>query len=201
MMALFDWIIRKHPPLSRMTRQELRRQELLLQRDRDQLLKRINDLAAKKQEIFDRGRVEKSPEVRRLLAQEFDLKTTEQLMAGRQLNIRSKEALTFTRMRMLRESADRSKSRGMNGGLLGQRDLLALERLIESDAISTEMYEDRLDAMLRTDGNNGEGLLTPGSRQVLDVWEQMDTGLLGDAAQAFDEADRRVRERHQAQTE
>jgi hypothetical protein len=32
---------------------------------------------------------------------------------------------------------------------------------------------------------------------VLDVWEQMDTGLIADEGQAFDEAERRVRERHQ----
>jgi hypothetical protein len=81
-----------------MTRQELRRQELLLARDREQLLKRITDAAAKKQDIFERGRQEKSPELRRILAQEFDLKTTEQMMTGRQLNIRSKEFLTVSRM-------------------------------------------------------------------------------------------------------
>src|SRR5438552_9452256 len=101
-MALFDWLTKRNKPLSQMTRQELRRQELLFNRDRDQLLKRVTDLAVKKQDIFDRGRQEKSPEVRRVLAQEFDLKTTEQLMSSRQLNIRSKEAITVTRMRMLR---------------------------------------------------------------------------------------------------
>jgi hypothetical protein len=196
-MALFDWLSKKNKPLSQMTRTELRRQELLLNRDRDQLVKRVTDLAAKKQEIFDRGRQEKSPEVRRVLAQEFDLKTTEQLLSSRQLNIRSKEAITVTRMRMLRENSDKAKARGSKLGMIGEKDLIALEKMIASDEITSEMYQERLDSMLHI-GEEGESVLTPGSKQVLDVWEQMDTGLIADAGQAFDEADRRVRERHKA---
>lgn len=197
-MALFDWLTNRSKSLSQMTRQELRRQELLLARDRDQLLKRINDSATRKQEIFDKGRQEKSPEVRRILAQEFDLKTTEQLMIARQLNIRSKEYLTVTRMRMLRENADKAKSMGSKLGMIGEKDLIALEKMIENDNITAEMYQDRLDSMLQVGGDEGESLLTPGSKQVLDIWEQMDTGLIADPNQAFDEADRRVRERHKA---
>jgi len=197
-MALFDWLTKKNKPLSQMTRQELRRQELLLQRERDQLIKKIEETAAKKQAIFERGRTEKSPEIRRVLAQEFDLKTTEQLMAARQLNIRSKEAITVTRMRMLRENADRAKARGSRLGLIGEKDLIALDKMIQSDAITAEMYQERLDSMLQIGDEDAESVLTPGSRQVLDIWEQMDTGLIADASQGFDEADRRVRERHKA---
>jgi hypothetical protein len=200
-MGLFDWLTKKGKPLSAMTRQELRRQELLLARDREQLLKRITDAAAKKQDIFERGRQEKSPELRRILAQEFDLKTTEQMMTGRQLNIRSKEFLTVSRMRMLRENAERAKARGSKLGLISERDIITLEKMIENDAITAEMYQERLDSMLQVGSEDGESMLTPGSKQVLDVWEQMDTGLMKDSGQAFDEADRRVRERHQAQAE
>ncbi|MFH1417975.1 MAG: hypothetical protein ABII12_06790 [Planctomycetota bacterium] len=197
-MGLFDWLTKKSKSLSQMTRQELRRQELLLQRDRDRLLKRVTDLAAKKQEIFERGGQEKSPEVRRVLAQEFDLKTTEQLMTSRQLNIRSKEALTVTRMRMLRENADKAKAMGSKVGMISEKDIVSLEKMIENEAITTEMYQDRLDSMLSVGLQEGESALSPGSQQVLDIWDQMDTGLIKDTGDAFDEADRRVRERHQA---
>lgn len=197
-MGLFDWLTKRNKSLSQMTRQELRRQELLLNRDRDQLLKRVSDCATKKQEIFERGRQEKSPEVRRILAQEFDLKTTEQLMAGRQLNMRTKEYLTVSRMRMLRENADKARSMGSKIGMIGERDMVALEKMIENDKITAEMYQERLDSMLSVGADEGETILTPGSKQVLDVWEQMDTGLIEDAGQAFDEADKRVRERHKS---
>ncbi len=197
-MGLFDWLTKTKKSLSQMTRQELRRQELLLNRDRDQLIKRINQLAEQKQEIFQKGRVEKSPEVRRVLAQEFDLRTTEQLMGTRQLNIRSKEALTVTRMRMLRENAERAAARGSKLGFISEKDLVALEKMIENDTITSEMYQSRLDDMLQLGAADGESALSPGTQQVLDVWEQMDTGLINDETQAFDEAERRVRERHKA---
>ena len=64
-------------------------------------------------------------------------------------------------------------------------------RLALSKMLSKEGYEVFL-------AEEGESALSPGSQQVLDVWEQMDTGLIKDAGEAFDEADRRVRERHQA---
>ncbi|MBK8270005.1 MAG: hypothetical protein IPK83_17585 [Planctomycetes bacterium] len=197
-MGLFDWLTKSSKSLSQMTRSELRRQELLLQRERDQLIKRISDLARQKQDTFDKGRSEKSPEVRRVLAQEFDLKTTEQLMASRQLNIRSKEAVTVTRMRMLRENAERAKARGSKLGLISEKDLVSLEKMIENDNITADMYQERLDDMLKTGLEEGESMLTPGTQQVLDIWDQMDTGLVKDKDQAFEEADRRVRERHKA---
>ncbi len=196
-MGLFDWLTQKNKSLSQMTRSELRKQELLLNRDRDRLVKRITDLSDKKKDIFEKGRGETAPEVRRMLAQDFDLKETEQRMCSRQLNIRSKEALTVTRMRMLRENADRAKARGSKVGMIGERDLVSLEKMIENESITMEMYQDRLDSALQL-GEEGESALTPGSQQLLDVWDQMDTGLIKDPDAAFEEAERRVRERHQA---
>ena len=56
----------------------------------------------------------------------------------------------------------------------------------------------KLDDMLKIGREEGEGSLSPGSQQVLDIWDQMDTGLMKDSGEAFEEADRRVRERHKA---
>ena len=70
---------------------------------------------------------------------------------------------------------------------------IPLEKMIENDAITSEMYADRLDSILKVGLEEGESALTPGSQQVLDVWDQMDTGLIKNAGEAFDEADRRVR--------
>ncbi|MBI4579765.1 MAG: hypothetical protein HY718_08690 [Planctomycetes bacterium] len=199
-MNLLDWLRRKNKPLSKMTRQELRRQELLLDKDRTQLLKKIEKLAADKQGLFERGASEKTPEVRRMLAQEFELKTSEQLMLGRQLNVRSKEAMTVARMRMIRENLERGKAHGSRLGLVSEKDLLRLGRLIESDAISVEMYQQRLDEMLALGAGVDEGAagLSEAGRSVMDIWAKMDTGLIKDPGEGLDEADRRVREQHAA---
>jgi hypothetical protein len=198
--SFLDWLLKARKPLSRMSRAELRRQELLLEKDRTQLLNRITRIAKDKQGIFEQGTKETTPEVRRVLAQEFELKTTEQLMLARQLNIRSKEMLTVSRLRMLRENADRAGKSGRLG-LISQADLLRLGKLIESDAVRAEVYQERLDAILSVGSSADERAagLTEAGQTVMKVWEKLDTGAITDTAQAFDEADRSVRERHAAE--
>ena len=201
-MVFLDWLPKRKRPLSRMTRSELRRQELLLEKDRTQLLNKVNKIARDKQELFERGVKEKTPEVRRAFAQEFDLKTTEQLMLARQLNIRSKEMLTVSRLRMLRENADRAGS-SSKLGLIGEVDMLRLGRLIESDAVKAEVYQERLDEILSVGAAVDEGAagLSEAGQAVMDVWDKMDAGAIADATEGFDEADRGVRDRHAAAEE
>ena len=198
-MALLEWLTKRKKPLAQMSRSELRRQELLLGKDRTQLLNKVTKLAKEKQTLFENGAAEKTPEVRRMFAQEFELRTTEQLMLSRQLNIRSKELLTVSRLRMLRENADRAGA-SASLGLIRESDILRLGRLIESDAIRAEMYQERLDEILSVGASADEGAsaLSEAGRGVLDVWAKMDAGDLTNAQEAFDQADRSVRERHAA---
>ncbi len=198
-MAFLEWLTKRKKPLSRMTRSELRRQELLLEKDRTQLLNKITKIAKDKHELFERGAEEKTPEVRRVLAQEFELKTTEQLMLARQLNVRSKEMLTVSRLRMLRENADRA-GKSSKLGLISQTDILRLGKMIESDAVKTELYQERLDEILAVgvEADESGAVTSDAGRTVLDVWDKMDAGAITDKTEAFDQADRSVREKHAA---
>ncbi len=197
--SLFDWLTKRKKSLSQMTRSELRRQELLLEKDRTQLLNKVTKLAKDKQEIFERGAQEKTPEVRRMLAQEFELRTSEQLMLARQLNIRSKEMMTVSRLRMLRENADRMGQAGKLG-LITPGDLLRLGKLIEADSVKSEVYQERLDDILSLGAEVDEGAagLGDAGETVLGVWDKMDAGAITDTAEAFEEADRSVRDRQAA---
>lgn len=198
-MGFLEWLTKRKTPVSRMTRAELRRQELLLEKDRTQLLNKVLKIAKGKEELFQRGLQEKTPEVRRMLAQEFELKTTEQLMLARQLNIRSKELMTVSRLRMLRENAERTGDMG-SLGLISEKDLLRLGKLIEADSVRTEMYQERLDEILAigAEVDAGAAALSEAGKTVLDIWEKMDQGVITDEKEGFDEADRRVRERQAA---
>ncbi len=201
-MAFLDWLTKRKKPLSQMTRSELRRQELLLEKDRAYLLGKITRIGRDKEELFKRGKQERIPEVRRELAREFELKTTEQLMLSRQLNIRSKEMITVSRLRMLRENADRAGARGALG-LISQTDMLRLGKLIESDAVKAEVYQERLDEILSIGASVDEGSasLSEAGQGVMDIWEKMDAGAIADDAEAFEQADRSVREKHAAPEE
>lgn len=197
--SLLEWLTKRKKPLSQMTRSELRRQELLLEKDRSRMLKRIEKIAGEKQKLFERGAADKSPELRRILAQEFELKTTEQLMVARQLNIRSKEMLTVSRLRMLRENAERIGPDASKLGLISEKDILKLGKLIENDSIRAEVYQQRLDEILEIGAGVDEGsaALSEAGQTVMNVWDKMDTGDIPET-EAFDEADRRVREQYQA---
>lgn len=195
-MAFLEWLTKRKKPLSQMTRAELRRQELMLEKDRAQLLRRVTKLAKEKQGLFERGAEDKTPEVRRMLAQEFELRTTEQLMLARQLNIRSKEVMTVSRLRMMRESADRA-GQSSKLGLISEKDMLRLGKLIESDAVKSEVYQERLDEILSIGAEVDEraASLSDAGQTVMNIWEKMDNKVITDKTEAFDEADRSVRER------
>ncbi len=202
-MSLLDWLTNRKKGLADLSRTELRRQELLIEKDRSRMMSRIRKLADEKRKVFETGATERTPEVRRALAQEFEMKTTEQLMVARQLNLRSKELLTVSRLRMLRESHDRSAKIGGKLGLVSERDMLKLGKLIEKDSIRAEVYQERLDEVLRLGAEVDEGSsgLSESGSEVMGIWERMDNGAIADTSEAFDEADRRVRDQQQAATD
>lgn len=197
-MNFFEWLLTKRKTLATMSLAELRAQELLLANDRNRIQARIARLAQEKQQVIEKGAKEKTPELRRTLAQQFDLLHTEQMMLARHLNIRSKEHLTVSRLRMLRETAERSGARGR--GLISDGDLALIERLIESDQITAEMYQERLDALLQVghEADRESAGLSPAGQELLKIWNDLDAGLIKDTAVAFDEAERRVREQQKA---
>src|SRR3978361_35660 len=111
-MALIDKIFGRKKSLSELDRTALRKEEILLGKQRDRLFKKIQTISDTKQAIFKQGATQKSPELRKALAQDFELKTQEQLMAARELNLRSKELMTVSRLRMVKENNERGRSLG-----------------------------------------------------------------------------------------
>lgn len=201
-MNFFEWLTTRRKTLGSMNATELRAQEMLLCSERDRMAARVNKLATDKQKLVERGAKEKTPELRRTLAQQFDLLHTEQMMLAKHLNIRSKEALTVTRLRMLRESAERSGASVAQAatGLIRESDLALIERLIENDTIGAELYQERLDEILRLSiaGTEGSGAISAAGQELMKIWSDMDAGLIKDAASATEEAERRMRERQKA---
>src|SRR3954469_423642 len=145
-MALIDKIFGHKKTLSELNRQELRKEEILLTKQRDRLFKRIEQMSADKQKIFQQGATQKSPELRKALAQDFELKTQEQLMAARELNLRSKELMTVSRLRLIKENQERGRALG--GLNVSDKDVAMISQWIEDDAVSQDMYVDRLNQIL-----------------------------------------------------
>ena len=200
-MNFFEWLTTRRKTLATMSVTELRAQEMLLENDRNRMQAKVRQLAGEKEKIVEQGANEKTPVVRRTYAQQFDLMHTEQMMTALQLNTRSKELLTVSRLRMLRETA--AGARGAAGAPVRIRDgdLEVITRLIESDQISSEIYQQRLDEILASaqGGDEQAAGLSPAGQELMRIWGDLDAGLIKDTHAAFDEAERRVRERGAAE--
>src|SRR5215469_4104088 len=145
-MALIDKIFGRKKTLSELDRQELRKEEILLTKQRDRLFKKIEQISVDKQKIFQQGATQKSPELRKALAQDFELKTQEQVLSARELNLRSKELLTVSRLRMIKENNQRGRALGRLN--LTDKDVARISQWIEDDSVSQDMYQERLGQIL-----------------------------------------------------
>jgi hypothetical protein len=197
-MALIDKLFGRKKTLSHLTRQELRKEEILLTRQRDRLFARVDKIVEEKQKIFQQGAGQKSPELRKSLAQTFELKTQEQLMVARELTLRSKELLTVSRLRLIKETNERGKATGLLN--LTNGDVARITQWIGDDTVSQDTYQQRLDSILElgkdsdADSIADAGLTTAG-QELLNIWTQMDKGAVK-PDQAFTAADLAVRKRH-----
>src|SRR5882724_471768 len=199
-MALIDKIFGKKKTLSQLDKQELRREEILLTKQRDRLFKKIEQTSLDKQKIFQQGATQKSPELRKALAQDFELKTQEQMMSARELNLRSKELLTVSRLRMVKENTEGGRALGRLN--VTDKDVAKISSWIEDDSVSQDMYMERLDQILDLGQQSDKDAmaqagLTSAGQELMNIWNEMDRGALKDD-EAFEEADRAVRKKNAA---
>jgi hypothetical protein len=194
-MALIDKIFGRKKTLSELDRQELRKEEIMLTKQRDRLFKRIEQISVDKKKIFEQGSTQKSPELRKALAQDFELKTQEQLMSARELNLRSKELMTVSRLRMVRENKDRGRAMGRLN--VTDKDVAMISQWIEDDAVSQDMYLDRLNTLLDLGTQSDKDALanaglSGAGQELMNIWNELDRGTMKHE-EAFDEADKAVR--------
>src|SRR5882757_2885264 len=194
-MALIDKLFNRKKTLSQLDKQELRKEEILLTKQRDRLFKKIETIGAQKQQIFKQGATQKSPELRKALAQDFELKTQEQLMSARELNLRSKELLTVSRLRMVRENNERGRAMGRLN--LTDKDVAKISGLLEDDNVSQDLYQERLNTILDLGAQSDKDALAQAGlsgagQELMNIWNEMDRGTMKQD-EAFEEADKAVR--------
>ena len=199
-MALIDKIFGRKKTLSDLNKQELRKEEILIGKQRDRLFKRIEEIATAKQKIFQQGATQKSPELRKALAQQFELKSQEQVMVARELNLRSKELMTVSRLRIIQEGRQSGKALGRLN--VTDRDMAKITSWIEDDAVTQDMYQERLDQILDIgaqadkDALASAGLTSAGN-ELMHLWEEMDRGTLKED-EALEEANKAIRRKQGA---
>jgi hypothetical protein len=199
-MALIDKIFGRKKTLSELDRQELRKEEILLAKQRDRLFKKIEQISIDKQKIFQQGATQKSPELRKALAQDFELKTQEQVLSARELNLRSKELLTVSRLRMIKENNEKGRALGRLN--LTDKDVARISTWIEDDAVTQDIYQERLNQLLDLGAQSDKDAmaaagLSGAGQELMNIWNEMDRGAIKQE-EAFEEADKAVRRRSSA---
>jgi hypothetical protein len=199
-MALLDKLFGKKKTLSQLSKSELRKEEIIIGKQRDRLFKRIEDIANAKQKIFQQGATQKSPELRKALAQQFELKSQEQVMVARELNLRSKELMTVSRLRIIQESKAAGKALGRLN--VTDKDMVRITAWIEDDAVTQDMYQERLDQILELGAQADKDALaqaglTSAGQELIHLWDQMDKGHLKED-EALEEAEKTIRRKQGA---
>ncbi len=196
-MSLFEKLFGKTKTLSQLTPAELRKEEILLGKQRDRLLAKIEQAADAKKRIFEQGAKSTSPELRKALAGEFELKTREQLMTARELNMRSKELLTVSRVRIVKEHQGAGKALGRLN--ITEKDFAKVSGWIEDDSLNQEMYVERLDELLGLGEQSDRDALAASSvgesgNELLRLWEKLDAGEV-QPEEALSTAEQAIRKR------
>jgi hypothetical protein len=200
-MSLFAKLFGKTKTLSQLSAAELRREEILIGKQRDKLMKKIELTADAKKKIFEQGAKTASPELRKALAQEFELKSKEQMMAARELNIRSKELLTVSRVRLVKENQGRSSLGGRLN--ISEADFAKIGGWIEDDAVNNEVYLEKLDELLELGAQSDSDVLNAtklgeAGTDLMSLWDKMDAGEMksDEALKQADEAITKQAEKH-----
>jgi len=181
-------IFKKPKSINKMNLKELRKAELLAEGRRRVLEKKAMKLAQKKQETFNKGAKATSLELRRTLAQQFDMTTTEERMVGRQLNLASKEVIIVSRVRTAKQNTVEAT--------IQPQDLKGIEMVMDNDSVAAEAYQEILDDALEASRlDEGKLWLSEAGKDALAAWEGLDTGAFDNTETAMAEADRNTRER------
>jgi hypothetical protein len=198
-LALFDKIFGGRKTLSDLNRKELRKEEILIGKQRDRLFKRMESINGEKQKIFEMGAKQKVPELRKSLAMDFERRTEEQLMVARELNLRTKELMTVSRLRMVKENNEGGRALGRLN--LTNKDVGRISQWIEDDAVTEEVYRERIDEILELGHQSDKDALassglTAAGEELMNIWNNLDRGEVK-KEQAFEDADAAVRRRAQ----
>jgi hypothetical protein len=175
-MGFMDWFKHGSKGLMDLSEAEIRREERFLQKDKDKLAHRLERIGAERERLFQRGAQTRDEHLRKSIALEYELKSQEMALAGREMLLKSKEVLALSRIRMLRHAG----AAGAGGLLarLSETDQVRLQRLIADAEVKEEMFSEKLDEILSSTEREGglEMALGTEGKRVLDLWQRMDEG-------------------------
>lgn len=175
-MSIID-LFKRPKRLADLRLEEVRREEARLNLRETQAIARLETMERDKEELFRKGFKLKSPIRRKQLARQFEQKKNEIVLAERELNRMSKEAVTIAAIRTALQ-----RKEDMKRGVLSILNLAEegeIQRLLEDDKISYDMYMERLGAITEASKESSGDIISEVGKEgaeLLDIWQKMDDG-------------------------
>ncbi|MBI2924056.1 MAG: hypothetical protein HYY18_23610 [Planctomycetes bacterium] len=194
-MSIID-LFKRPKRITDLKLEEVRREEARLGLRETQAIARLEQMERDKEELFRRGFKLKSPVRRKQLARQFEQKKNEIGLAERDLNRMSKEAITIAAVRMAIQRKEDQKK-----GILSILHLAEegeIQRLLEDDKISYDLYMERLGAIAEsskdTEGNIINEVGQEGA-ELLDIWQKLDEGEIDSLDAGLKLAEKKAKEK------
>jgi flagellar biosynthesis GTPase FlhF len=192
-MGVIDWLSSRKKAL---TLDDVRREEIRLGIREKQTLAKLEKAEQEREQIFQQGARVRSPLKRRQLARQYELKGRGIQMLERDLATLSKEIATVTALRLALER--RQMTRDGISKILMRLSEADLQRLLEDEKISEELYLEKLGSVLETvtEGTREilEEIASEGA-EVLEVWQKMDEGEIESVEDAMRVAREKIRQK------
>ncbi|NUN49161.1 MAG: hypothetical protein HUU15_10075 [Candidatus Brocadiae bacterium] len=157
--------------------EDVRREAARLDLREQQAIRRLEQMESAKEDLFRKGAKLKSPIRRKQLARQFEQKKNEIAIAERELNRLSKEAVTLAAIRMAVQ-----RKQDMKKGVLSILSLAEegeVQRLLEDDKISYDMYMERLGEITEATKDSSQDIVNEVGKEgaeLMDIWQKMDDG-------------------------
>lgn len=173
-MSLWETFFGRKKGGSALDLDSVRHEEKRLELREAQLVSQLEKLDGEKEKLFTEGAKTKSLARRKLYARRFSDVVARIGMLDRELNRGSKELMTLGRLRSILERTQSPLGSILSG--VGEQQAAELQRLLEDDKISEELYLQKLDGLLglATDTAYEPQDIGADGLEVLKTWEAMD---------------------------
>lgn len=200
-MSLID-LFKRPKRLADLKLEEVKREEARLSLRETQAIARMEAMEREKEEIFRKGSKLKSGIRRKQLARQFEQKKNEIGLAERELNRLGKEAVTIAAIRTAIQ-----RKEDMKKGFLSVLNLAEegeLQRLLEDDKISYDLYMERLESIADATNDPSKDIISEVGKEgaeLIDIWQKMDDGEIDSFDTGLKLAEKKAREKTLADEE
>jgi hypothetical protein len=200
-MSLID-LFKRPKRLADLKLDEVKREEARLSLRETQAIARMEQMEREKEEIFRKGSKLKSGIRRKQLARQFEQKKNEIGLAERELNRLGKEAVTIAAIRTAIQ-----RKEDMKKGFLSVLNLAEegeLQRLLEDDKISYDLYMERLESIADATNDPSKDIISEVGKEgaeLIDIWQKMDDGEIDSFDTGLKLAEKKAREKPLADEE